>query len=118
MDCRLPLGSRGLTETTKHMAAATRMQALRIILTAGVVPLFHHHDPDVAARVLRAVAEGRGQVLEFTNRGDAAHETFAHLRRYARDELPGFLVGVGSVRDPATAGLRSGGGRQIEQPGS
>ncbi|MFP4635890.1 MAG: bifunctional 4-hydroxy-2-oxoglutarate aldolase/2-dehydro-3-deoxy-phosphogluconate aldolase [Nitriliruptoraceae bacterium] len=87
------------------MARATRMQALRTILTTGVVPLFHHDDPQVASRALRAVAEGGGQVLEFTNRGDGAHETFAHLCRYVREELPGFVLGVGSIRDAATAAL-------------
>ncbi len=87
------------------MATATRMQALRAILTAGVVPLFHHNDPEIATRALRAVAEGGGKVLEFTNRGDGAHETFADLRRYARDELPGLVLGVGSIRDAATAAL-------------
>lgn len=87
------------------MARARRLRVLRTILTEGLVPLFHHDDAEVAKQVVRAVAEGGGSVVEFTNRGDGAHEVFAHLQRYCRRELPGFLIGAGSVSDPATAAL-------------
>ncbi len=44
-------------------------------------------------------------MLEFTNRGDFAHEIFNDLNKYALAELPGMILGVGSVTDAGTAAL-------------
>ena len=41
--------------------------------------------------------------MEFTNRGDFALEVFTELIKYAIDELPGMILGVGSVTDAAAA---------------
>jgi 2-dehydro-3-deoxyphosphogluconate aldolase/(4S)-4-hydroxy-2-oxoglutarate aldolase len=41
--------------------------------------------------------------LEFTARGDFAHEVFGELVKYATAELPGMIMGVGSVTDAAAA---------------
>jgi 2-dehydro-3-deoxyphosphogluconate aldolase/(4S)-4-hydroxy-2-oxoglutarate aldolase len=41
--------------------------------------------------------------MEFTNRGDFAIEIFTDLIKYAIAELPGMMLGVGSVTDAASA---------------
>ena len=41
--------------------------------------------------------------MEFTNRGDFAIEIFTDLIKYAIAELPGMILGVGSVTDAASA---------------
>jgi len=43
--------------------------------------------------------------MEFTSRGDFAHEIFAELTKYAIKELPGMIMGVGSVTDAAAASM-------------
>jgi 2-dehydro-3-deoxyphosphogluconate aldolase/(4S)-4-hydroxy-2-oxoglutarate aldolase len=43
--------------------------------------------------------------MEFTSRGDFAHEVFGELNKYALKELPGMILGVGSVTDAASASL-------------
>lgn len=43
--------------------------------------------------------------MEFTARGDFAHEVFGELNKYALKELPGMMMGVGSVTDAASASL-------------
>ena len=43
--------------------------------------------------------------MEFTSRGDFAHEVFGALNKYALAELPGMILGVGSVTDAASASL-------------
>ena len=43
--------------------------------------------------------------MEFTARGDFAHEVFGELTKYAISELPGMIMGVGSVTDGAAASL-------------
>ena len=71
----------------------------------GMVPLFYHADLETAKRVLQALYNGGARLLEFTNRGDYAHEVFGELNRYALRELPGMMLGVGSVTDAGTASL-------------
>ena len=43
--------------------------------------------------------------MEFTARGDFAHEIFGDLIKYSVKELPGMIMGVGSVSDAAQASL-------------
>jgi len=71
----------------------------------GMVPLFYHSDAELGKKVLRACYEGGGRLLEFTNRGDFAHEVFRELSVFAQAELPGLALGVGSVTDAGTAAL-------------
>ena len=43
--------------------------------------------------------------MEFTSRGDFAFEVFRELNKYALAELPGMILGVGSITDAAAASL-------------
>lgn len=87
------------------MAKYTRLQVAQVMKDTGLVPLFYHPDVEVAKQVLRACYQGGARLLEFTNRGDFAHEVFAALNKYALQELPGMILGVGSVTDAGTASL-------------
>ena len=71
----------------------------------GLVPVFFNADVQISENVLKACHEGGVRVFEFANRGDFAHEVFGELVKFARKELPGMIVGVGTVVDPATAAL-------------
>jgi len=71
----------------------------------GMVPLFYHPDIDIAKKVLKSIYDGGGRLLEFTNRGDFAHEVFGELNKYALAELEGMMLGVGSVTDAASASI-------------
>ena len=44
-----------------------------------MVPLFYHHDIEVAKAVLKACYDGGARLIEFTNRGDFALEIFTDL---------------------------------------
>ena len=70
---------------------------------SGMVPLFYHHDTDVAKAVLKACYDGGARLMEFTSRGDFALEIFNQLIKYAIAELPGMILGVGSITDAAAA---------------
>lgn len=87
------------------MAKYTRHQTIQTCFDQGMVPLFYHPDAEVGKQVLRACYDGGARLLEFTNRGDFAHEPFAELCRYAHAELPGMVMGVGSIVDAPTAAL-------------
>ena len=70
---------------------------------SGMVPLFYHPDIEVAKPVLKACYDGGARLMEFTNRGDFALEIFTDLIKYAIEELPGMILGVGSVTDADAA---------------
>ena len=71
----------------------------------GMVPLFYHPDPELGKKVLKACYDGGARLLEFTARGDFAFEVFAELNKYALEELPGMILGVGSITDAPAASL-------------
>ncbi len=87
------------------MAKYTKQQVLAAVESTGMVPVFYNSDIEVSKAVVKACYEGGVRAFEFTNRGDFAHEVFGELVKYANAELPGMILGVGSVVDPATAAL-------------
>ncbi len=71
----------------------------------GLVPVFYHTEVGICQAVLQACYQGGARVFEYTNRGDFAHETFAQLVKFCAAELPGMMLGIGSVVEPGTASL-------------
>ncbi len=87
------------------MAKYTKLQVLQTFKETGIVPVFYNGDVNISKNVLKACYDGGIRAFEFTNRGDFAQEVFAELVKYANSELPGMIMGVGSVVDPGTAAL-------------
>ena len=87
------------------MAKYNKLQVIQTFKDTGIVPVFYNADVEVAKNVVKACYEGGIRAYEFTNRGDFAQEVFAELVKFANKELPGMIMGVGSVVDPATAAL-------------
>ncbi|MEY8761424.1 bifunctional 4-hydroxy-2-oxoglutarate aldolase/2-dehydro-3-deoxy-phosphogluconate aldolase [Chryseobacterium tongliaoense] len=87
------------------MAKFTRIEVALKAKETGLVPVFYHADTEISKRVVKACYDGGARVFEFTNRGDFAHEVFAELLKYATKELPGMILGIGSVLDAGTASL-------------
>ncbi|MCX6239604.1 MAG: bifunctional 4-hydroxy-2-oxoglutarate aldolase/2-dehydro-3-deoxy-phosphogluconate aldolase [Bacteroidia bacterium] len=87
------------------MARFTRIEVALKMKETGMIPVFYHKDAVVCKKVAKACYEGGIRVFEFTNRGDYAHEVFAELNKYAANELPEMIMGVGSVIDAGTTSL-------------
>ena len=87
------------------MAQFSRIHVAITMAETGLVPLFYHDDIEVSKKVLKACYDGGARLLEFTSRGDFAHEIFAELTKYAIKELPGMIMGVGSITDAGAASL-------------
>lgn len=85
------------------MAQCTRLEVAQTMHKTGLVPLFYNKDPELCKQILKACYDGGARLLEFTARGDFAHEVFGELTKYAIKELPGMILGVGSVTDAASA---------------
>ena len=64
------------------MARFKKHEVLSTMRTAGFVPLFFNSDIDVCIEVVNACYKGGARLLEFTNRGDFAHEVFGELNKY------------------------------------
>jgi 2-dehydro-3-deoxyphosphogluconate aldolase/(4S)-4-hydroxy-2-oxoglutarate aldolase len=92
-------------KTNKKMARFTRVDVILKIREAGIIPIFYHKDTEVCRNVIKSCFEGGMKVFEFTNRGDYAHELFSDLNKWAEKEVPGLIIGVGSVVDAGTASL-------------
>jgi len=87
------------------MAKFSRIEVAQVMKNTGLVPLFYHNDIELSKKVLKACYDGGARLLEFTSRGDFAHEIFTDLNKYALSNLPGMILGVGSVTDAAAASL-------------
>ena len=85
------------------MAQYSRLEVAAVMKETGLVPLFYHPDLETSKKVVAACYQGGARLLEFTARGDFAHEVFAELVKYVTNELPGMIMGVGSVTDAAAA---------------
>jgi len=86
-----------------NMAQFTRHQVISQMKKIGMVPLFYHADSSVAKKVIKSCYDGGARLLEFTHRGDFAHEVFRKLIKYTIEELPEMILGVGSVTDAGSA---------------
>jgi len=87
------------------MAQFTRIEVATAMKETGMIPLFFNNDLALSKEVLTACYNGGARLMEFTARGDFAHEVFGELTKYAIKELPGMIMGVGSVTDAAAASL-------------
>lgn len=82
-----------------------RMAVLAAMIEQGVVPVFHHPDPEICRSVIQACADGGAKCIEFANRGDFAAALFLDLARHFATVDPSVILGVGSVVDAPTAAL-------------
>ncbi len=87
------------------MAKYSRIEVIIRIKETGIIPIFYQNDPEICRNVIAACYKGGINIFEFTNRGDFAHELFSDLNKWAIRELPGMMLGVGSVVDAGTASL-------------
>lgn len=87
------------------MAQYSRIEVASVMKETGMVPLFYHPDIELGKKVLKGCYDGGARLMEFTSRGDFAFEIFGELNKYAIAELPGMIMGVGSITDAGAASL-------------
>lgn len=87
------------------MARFSRIEVALTMKETGMVPVFYHKDVEVCKQVVKACYEGGVRLFEFTNRGDFATLVFAELNKWAIQECPEMIMGVGSIVDEATAAM-------------
>jgi 2-dehydro-3-deoxyphosphogluconate aldolase / (4S)-4-hydroxy-2-oxoglutarate aldolase len=87
------------------MARFTRIEVVLKMKETGMVPVFYNADAEVCRKVVKACYDGGVRLFEFTNRGDFATLIFAELNKWAQQECPEMIMGVGSVVDEGTAAM-------------
>ncbi len=73
------------------------MTSTEILLACPLVPVFYHADTETCKTVLQAAYNGGVRVFEFTNRGENALEVFSGLVKYAKENCPDLLLGIGTI---------------------
>jgi 2-dehydro-3-deoxyphosphogluconate aldolase / (4S)-4-hydroxy-2-oxoglutarate aldolase len=87
------------------MARFTRIEVALKMKETGMIPVFYNADAEVCKKVVKACYDGGVRLFEFTNRGDFATLLFAELNKWAQQECPEMIMGVGSVIDEGTAAM-------------
>ncbi|QKG79470.1 bifunctional 4-hydroxy-2-oxoglutarate aldolase/2-dehydro-3-deoxy-phosphogluconate aldolase [Tenuifilum thalassicum] len=90
------------------MARFSRIDVALKMKETGLVPVFYNESLEICKAVVKACYDGGVRLFEFTNRGDFAHLVFAELNKWAINEIPDMILGVGSIIDGASAALYIG----------
>ena len=73
------------------------------IIAQGMLPLYFNADETVSVDILKAVYKAGVKALEYTNRGEAALANFKKMVEVRNAEMPGMLLGVGTIKNLQTA---------------
>lgn len=68
------------------------------IVESGLLPLYYHENKEVSVNILRALYNSGVRILEYTNRGANASINFKALKEVAVTEMPGLLLGIGTIK--------------------
>lgn len=74
-------------------------QAIQTITEQGMLPLYFHADTQVSIDILKAVYKAGVKAIEYTARGAAALQNFGQLVALRNAEMPGLLLGIGTVKN-------------------
>jgi 2-dehydro-3-deoxyphosphogluconate aldolase/(4S)-4-hydroxy-2-oxoglutarate aldolase len=69
------------------------------IVAQGILPLYFNPDETVSVEVLRAIYRAGIKAVEYTNRGEAALKNFTAMVVVRNAEMPGLLMGVGTIKN-------------------
>jgi 2-dehydro-3-deoxyphosphogluconate aldolase/(4S)-4-hydroxy-2-oxoglutarate aldolase len=76
---------------------------LDAIVAQGMLPLYFNADETVSVEILRALYKANVKAVEYTNRGEAALSNFKTLVAIRNAEMPGLLLGIGTIKNLAQA---------------
>lgn len=74
-------------------------QAIDAIVAQGILPLYFNPDENVSLEILRAIQKAGIKAIEYTNRGEAAFNNFKKMVAVRNAEMPGLLMGIGTIKN-------------------
>jgi 2-dehydro-3-deoxyphosphogluconate aldolase/(4S)-4-hydroxy-2-oxoglutarate aldolase len=69
------------------------------VVAQGILPLYFNSSEEVSLEVLKAIYRAGIKAVEYTNRGDAALANFKKMVALRNAEMPGLLLGVGTIKN-------------------
>ena len=69
------------------------------IVKQGMLPLYFNSSEEVSLDVLKSIYRAGVKAIEYTNRGDAALANFKKMVALRNAEMPGLLLGVGTIKN-------------------
>ncbi len=69
------------------------------IVEQGILPLYFNPSEEISVDVLRAIYKAGIKAVEYTNRGEAALSNFKKMVEVRNAEMPGILLGVGTIKN-------------------
>lgn len=80
-----------------------KTELLALIPQQGILPLYFNKDTEVSVEILKALYKAGIRTVEYTNRGEAALKNFAKMKAVCDSELKGMYLGVGTIKNRASA---------------
>ena len=74
-------------------------RTIQVIIYQGILPLYYNADETVSIEILRTMYRTGVRALEYTNRGEAALSNFKKMLEIREAELPGMLLGIGTIKN-------------------
>lgn len=81
----------------------TKKEIAEVGSSQGLIPPFNHPDENAAKKILDAIYAGGLRIIEFTNRRENALEVFKSLVKHIDKNLPGLILGVGTIMNAKQA---------------
>ncbi len=69
----------------------------------GILPLYFNKDTEVSIEILRALYRAGVKSVEYTNRGEAALNNFAAMKKVCEAEMKDMYLGVGTIKNAEMA---------------
>lgn len=71
------------------------------IVNQGILPLYFHNDENTSIETLKALYNTGIRAVEYTNRGSEALSNFKKMIETRDAEMPGMLLGIGTIKNLA-----------------
>jgi 2-dehydro-3-deoxyphosphogluconate aldolase / (4S)-4-hydroxy-2-oxoglutarate aldolase len=95
--------ARNYKSTDNILNMSKQKELLDAVVAQGILPLYFNKDAEVSVDLLRALYSAGIRSVEYTNRGEAALKNFSLMKKVCESELSGMYLGVGTIKDAATA---------------
>ncbi|MBF4516784.1 bifunctional 4-hydroxy-2-oxoglutarate aldolase/2-dehydro-3-deoxy-phosphogluconate aldolase [Flavobacterium sp. ANB] len=77
----------------------TISNSIDVIARQGILPLYFNTDETITVDVLRTLYKAGIRAVEYTNRGSEALSNFKKMVAVRNAELPGMLLGIGTIKN-------------------
>lgn len=82
---------------------STIQDSIDVITKQGILPLYFTTDERISVEILRTLYRAGIRAVEYTNRGSEALPNFKQMVTVRDAEMPGMLLGIGTIKTRAQA---------------